>query len=1059
MALQQVSGNRANRQARRAPARPPLKNATTSSAPARSFGEPSLSPDGSEIAFVSGGDIWTAPSSGGEARLLVAHPATESRPLYSPDGKKLAFMSNRTGAGNIYTLDVESGDVKRLTFNDGKDQLEGWSPDGRYIYFSAATNDIGGSQDIFRIDANGGTPMPVSADRFANEYFSAPSPKGSTLAFTGDGYPAQWWRHGHSHLDESRIWLMDEGDKSSYRPLTEPGARDLWPMWNPDGRRLYYVSDRSGAENIWTQPVNGKGAPQQVTQFKDGRVLWPSISQDGKTIVFERDFGIWKLDTTTGETSAVPLTRRGAAVGPATTHQVFENEFDDMTLSPDGKKVALVAHGEVFVASAEDGGNAAQVTHSAANESHVVWAPDSRRLVYVSDRDGAPHLYQYDCVSGSESRLTGGDASDSNPCFSPDGKQLAFIRDGKQLCALDLATRQERVLATNYFGKPPFDGGRPYAWSPDNQWVAYLGQSTGAFVNVFAVPTSGGEARPISFLPNTQSGEVSWSADGRYVTFDTSQRTEKPNLARIELSTAPPTFKKDTLHELFASERSKDETQPIHIDFDGIKQRLSLLPVDIEVQSHRVSPDGTTALITASSENQVNLYTYPLGTDASSPKLKQLTNSPRFKSDAQFAPDGKSVYYLEGGAVKRVALNSGDVEVVGITAEMDVKFDDEKKQVFNQAWRYLRDNFFDPQFNGVDWDAVHARWEPQIAGASTPDEVYRLLSLMLGELNASHMGISSPNSNGINIGRLGLDFDRDAFEQNGKLRVSSIVPNGAAARAGGIAPGDTIDAVNGVPVGPHSNLDEMLNNQIGHRVTLTVSSDTGGRQSRQVDVSPIDNNTERTLRYRQWVQQNRDYVSKASGGRLGYIHIPDMSAESLDQLYLDLDADNQNRDGVVIDVRNNNGGFVNAYALDVLSRRGYLDMTPRDQPEAPARRVLGQRTLDRPTVLLTNKHCLSDGEDFTEGYRAMQLGKVVGEPTAGWIIFTSGAPLIDGSMLRLPFVKVTAHDGSPMEMNPRPVDVPVARPMGESYSGKDGQLDAAVQTLLTQIDAGKKPVQ
>jgi C-terminal processing protease CtpA/Prc len=234
---------------------------------------------------------------------------------------------------------------------------------------------------------------------------------------------------------------------------------------------------------------------------------------------------------------------------------------------------------------------------------------------------------------------------------------------------------------------------------------------------------------------------------------------------------------------------------------------------------------------------------------------------------------------------------------------------------------------------------------------------------------------------------------------------------------------------------------------------LTIGASATAKDTRKVTVRPVNQTTEKGLLYRQWVQQQRDYVAKVSGGRLGYVHMYDMSAQSLNQLYLDVDAENHSREGVVVDVRNNNGGFVNAYALDVLSRKGYMSMTVRGLPSAPARTQLGQRALDAPTILVTNQHSLSDAEDFAEGYRTLKLGKIVGEPTAGWIIYTSGVTLIDGTTIRLPFIKVTDHEGKNMELNPRPVDILVSKPLGET--NKDSQLDVAVRELLQQLDGGK----
>ncbi len=409
----------------------------------------------------------------------------------------------------------------------------------------------------------------------------------------------------------------------------------------------------------------------------------------------------------------------------------------------------------------------------------------------------------------------------------------------------------------------------------------------------------------------------------------------------------------------------------------------------------------------------------------------------------QFTPDSKDVFFLERGGITTVTLASRESHNVAVTAEMDVDFAREKMEVFQQAWGYLRDQFFDPNFNGVNWNAVRAEYEPLIAGASTADEMRRLLNLMVGELNSSHSGVGAGGAPAPATGRLGVRFDRAEFENSGKLKVSEVIQLGPA-NVAGIKPGDTIEAVDGVRLDARSNLDALLDYKIGKRVLLTVSGE-------DVPVLPVNLATEKALLYRQWVDDNRAYVAKVSGGKLGYVHMQDMSEQSLERLHLDLDAENQSRQGVVIDIRNNTGGFVNAYALDIFTRRPYLKMTERGKPEAPARAVLGQRALEAPTILITNQHSLSDAEDFTEGYRALKLGKVVGEPTAGWIIYTWGTGLIDGSTLRLPHSRIQGAAGDDMELHPRPVDIPVSRPVGESYTGRDSQLDAAVKSLLGEL--------
>ncbi|MEO8372455.1 MAG: peptidase S41, partial [Candidatus Solibacter sp.] len=432
------------------------------------FTEPAVAPDRAEIAFVSGGDIWSASLAGGEAHLLVSHPANETRPMYSPDGTRLAFVSNRTGNGDIYVLHLGTGALRRITFDDGAEQLDAWSPDGKYLYFSSTAQDVSGMNDVFRVNAEGGMPVPVTADRYVTEFFSAPSPDGKMLAFTARGNTSgQWWRHGHSHLDESEIWMATLGGTPKYEKLAGGAYKCLWPMWSADSARVYFMSDQGGAENLWEKSLKG-GAPEQVTQFRDGRVLWPSISYDGKTIVFERDFSIWKLDTATGKAAKIEIARRGATGTPEVSHLTLTTQFRDLVLAPDGRKLAFTVHGEVFAAASRDAGTAARVSRTAANENQIAWSPDSKRMVYVSDRDGNYHLYLHDFGAATETRVTTDSGSETAPVWSPDGKLLAFVRNFKELCVYDVAGKQVRVLSQGHFPRPPFGGNRFYAWSPDN---------------------------------------------------------------------------------------------------------------------------------------------------------------------------------------------------------------------------------------------------------------------------------------------------------------------------------------------------------------------------------------------------------------------------------------------------------------------------------------------------------------------------------------------------------------------------------------------------------------
>jgi tricorn protease len=1047
-----------------------LADETPTPPPAFSYAEPGISPDGQEIAFESGGAIWSVPAAGGDAHLLVADGATDRRPLFSPDGKRLAFVSTRTGGGDIYVLTLATGETRRLTADDGLEALDSWSRDGHWIYFSTTAHDIAGMNDIYRVAVDGGTPMAVSEDRYVNEFEGASSPDGSRLAFVARGVASnQWWRRGSSHLDQSELWTLDlrapTVTAASYTRVSPMGARQVWPMWSGDGRSLFYVSDRGGAENLWVRPAVPAGVDRVLTRFTDGRVLWPSITTDGRTIAFERNFGVWTLDTGSGRVQPVSIVRRGSPAAPPPERLRQATRFEDLALSPDGKKVAFVARGDVFAASAKDGGDATRVTATDAIESQPVWAPDSRRLVYVSARGRGRQIYLYDFATSTETPLTTGDAADLSPRFSPDGKALAYLRDRRTLHVLDLTSKQDRVLATGVFADT-IESPDP-VWSPDGQWIALFAIGTKAFTNVQLVPIAGGAPRPVSFLANVFTNAIAWSHDGAFLLFDTRQRTENGQLARVDLTPHAPHFREDLFRDLFSSPTPANPGAPTvpasatataaaptvvppthEVVFDGIRDRLSLLPVGLDVSRAVISPDGKTACIVASSAGQANLYAYSLDDLATErPVARQLTTTTGQKADPQFTADGKEVYYLDGGRINIVSVDRREARPLTVTAEMTVDFAAERSAIFTQAWTLMRDSFYDAAFHGVDWEQSRLTYGAHVAAASTPDEMRRLFLLMIGDLNASHLGASAPGPAAV-VGHLGVRFDRVAYEMTGRLVIQEIVPLGPAALANGLAKGDVIVSVDGRPTAG-ANLDLLLANAIDHRVVLGVT--TGAAAPRDVAVRPTSQAAEKALIYRAWVEANREYVLKVSGGRLGYVHMINMSAAALDQLYLDLDADNHARDGVIVDIRNNSGGFVNAYALDIFARRPYLRMSSRGVPEAPARSVLGQRALELPTALVTNQHSLSDAEDFTEGYRTLKLGPVVGEPTAGWIIYTWDVQLIDGSTFRLPHMRVKAADNTEMEGHPRPVDIDVSRPIGETLAGTDAQLDAAVRALLKAL--------
>ena len=1054
-----------------------LTSASAQVAPLPSLAEPSLSPDGSEIAFVSGGDIWTVSSEGGAARLLVTDPATESHPMYSPDGKQLAFVSSRTGAGDIYVLTLATGDLKRITWSDQMDQLDGWSRDGKWIYFTSAANDVAHLPDVFRISTEGGTPLEVSRERYLSEFESAPSPDGKSIALCAKGISySQWWRNGHAHIDETEIWLKPIADTEPAKVLVPADAKHAWPMWSANGDTLYFMSDKSGTENLWSLSI-GSEQPKQVTHFEHGRVLFPSISYDGKSIVFERNLTIWKYSIAAGKAAQVPINLLGVPSSPDVRH-TQEHKFDEMALSPDGKKMALTAHGEVFAIPAKDGGEGMRLTHTPGREADLHWSPDSARVIYVSERNGHHNLYEYDFKTEKERSLTSGKDEDEAPRYSPNGKMIVYIRNERELRLLTLDGMADKLLASDILQRETLE------WSPNSQWIAYAAEGIDGFTNLKVVAAAGGEPQWITFLANGfAASNIAWSSDGKYILFDTAQRSENVDMARVDLTPHVPKYREDELRDLFhtpgqpPAAPSKDEahpnestlaetqkdasksekasaeakkTEPMPITFDGIRERLTFLPLGLSTNAPLISPDGKTLVFLARSANHENIYSYSLEENAKEPAVpKQLTSTAGGKGQYFFTPDSKELVFLEDGQPRRITLESGQTKPINASATLDIDFEQDKTIAFEEAWSILNRRFYDSDFHGRNWAQMHETFAPYIAGSRTPDEMRRDIGLMIGELNASHSGIRGPEVRAVKTGRLGLRFERDSYEGGKGLIVREVVPLGPAAVEGGIHPGDKLLAVNGRVLDVHVNLDELLEDQAGRRTVLKIAGKDG--KEREAIVQPVDSAAEAGLLYRAWVDSNRAQVEKLSGGKLGYVHIADMGDRSLKQLYIDLDAQNEGRKGVVIDIRNNNGGYVNGHALDVFTRKNYLMMTPRGLTAQPSRQELGQRALGLPTVLLTNESSLSDAEDFTEGYRSLKLGKVVGTPTAGWIIYTSGEELIDGSTVRTPQIRIQDLRGETMEGHPRPVDVEVIRQPGETLKGHDSQLEKAVTELLDQL--------
>ncbi len=521
----------------------------------------------------------------------------------------------------------------------------------------------------------------------------------------------------------------------------------------------------------------------------------------------------------------------------------------------------------------------------------------------------------YDFATAKETVLTPAGSEDENPKWSPDGKSVAYLRNDKELHVLTVpaqagAAVADRVVASGELPRSSL------AWSPDSQWVAYTADDSRSFRNVHVVAAAGGDSHPVSFLANGEIGGVVWSPDGKYILFDTAQRSEQAQIARVDLLPHVPKYREDEFRELFRPSKTpgtptapdatpstldggeagdagrdapnaKKKPEPVKIVFEGIRDRLTFLPLGLNADEPVISPDGKTLLFAARSANQQSLYTYSLDELPKEPPVaRQLTSTPGRKSDYAFAPDGKEVFYLENGTVKSIVVESRTPKTIAVNAAMQIDFDEEKKVVFEEAWETLNRRFYDANFNGKNWLKLHDEWAPYIAGVRTSDELRRDINLLIGELNSSHSGINRRMGPGnappqpVQVGNLGLRFDREAYEAGKGLVVREVIALGPAAIEGSIKPGDRLVSVNGEAVGA-KNLDGMLEDTVGKRVVLGI--ETAGK-TRDAVVRPVSSVAAVGLLYRQWVEERRALVDRVSGGKIGYVHIADMSDASLQQL-------------------------------------------------------------------------------------------------------------------------------------------------------------------------------
>ncbi len=1037
---------------------------------------PAISPDGRTVAFSYQGDIWTVPVDGGRAVRLTLHEAYEARPRFSPDGARIAFTSDRWGNDDLYVMDADGSAPTRLTFHSSGDVLGGWTADGRLLFETDRTwVQVERESEIYRVSADGGTP-----DRLLDAVGYTPrlSPDGRFLAFTFGSNGADRIRYrGPADKD---VWLYDT-ERQTYAELTgDFDGNDIEPVWG-GARTLFFVSERDGTYNLYRTTVaeDGTGSPpEQLTRYTEDGVRFFDVSADGGTVVMEVATDIHVLRGT-GEPERLDILVPADDRFDDLERRTYTDDADEYAVSPNGERIAFVVRGEVFVTENDpDESRAVRLTSSPYRDRDVVWA-DDETLIFASDRAGQYDLYRIESADPERPdlfrslkrrivRLTETEAEEHDVVMVPDGAHLAFVRDRGTLVVAELRDgelRDERVLLDGW-ATP-----EGVAWSPDSRWLAY-GLDDLDFNTEVYIHAADGSVDPVNVTMHPKGdGAPVWSKDGSKLGFISQRNNGDADVWFAWLRQEDWEKTRQDWEQMEEPEEEEtgeeDQVAPIEIDLEDIHERLEqVTSLPGNETDLAVSHDGETFYFVAfrggrqSYDADQDLYSVKWdGTD-----MKALTTGGTRPSGVTMGPEGKHLYMVRpGGRLARLAPESnGRLESLPYSARMTIDHPAERAQVFDEAWRILGLGFYDPGFHGRDWNALRDKYRPWALRASTKRDFRDVFDIMLGELNASHLGLYGSDRAETQTERTGLlGIEIDPVDDG--VVVRRVVPGSPADReASKLAPGDVVTAMDGTPVTPDANFYALLADRSGEKTILTVRS---GGDEREVVIRPTD--SLRRQLYDEWVQDRQRLTEDYSDGRLGYIHIQGMNWPSFERFERELVASGQGKDGIIVDVRYNGGGWTTDYLMAVLTVRQHAYTVPRGAAEDldeehtefrdhyPFGERLPLAAWTRPVAALCNQNSFSNAEIFSHAFKHLGLGPLVGTPTFGAVISTGGAGLMDGSFVRLPFrgwyVKATDRN---MENGPAVPDVIVPARPDDRADGEDEQLRAAVNVLLEQVDGG-----
>ncbi len=1042
---------------------------------------PAVSPDGQTIAFSYQGDLWTVPVGGGRAYRLTVHEAYEAMPKWSTDGSQIAFLSDRYGNDDLYAMQADGSAPRRLTYHSANDVLGGWTENGDLVFETDRNYvQVEWENEIHRVSFEGGTP-----DRLLDAlgYAPAPSPSGRFVVFErGANGPKRKNYRGPANRD---LWLFDQ-ETGEYAQLTDFAGNDFGAVWLGEDA-LLFISERSGTYNLFRQALGADGAPEgtpeQMTNYDTDGPRYATASRDGQTIAFERQTDVYVMQ------GSGPPKRLSVEV-PAdyrfdpVERKTFSSEAEEFAVSPDGKLVAFVVRGEIFlIRNDKDAKRTVQLTKDPYRDRDVAWL-DNENLIFTSDREGQYDLYRLSSADAEEpslyktlrhtaTRLTETPEDERGPVVSPDSQKVAFRRGRGGFVVADVAggALQNEKQMLDGWATP--SGVR---WSPDSRYLAYSMPDLNFNHEVYIHPADGSrEPVNVSKHPRPDTDPV-WSPDGSKLAFVSSRSSGDDDVWFAWLQEEDwERTKRDweTLEEEEEDEEEKKdstEVQPVEIDFDGLYERLEQVTALPGNEADPViSEDGETFFFVAGRSGRTQRYDaevdlYKIKWDGT--EQKRLTEGDQSPYAVRLSPDGKHVHYLKsGGSLARVDTEKGETEALSFQARMTIDHPEERQQVFGEAWRALEAGFYDPGFHGVDWQAMREKYRPWALEASTERDFRDVFNLMLGELNASHLGFYGSDraeTQDLQTGLLGVEINP---VENG-VEVVRVVPDSPADREfSKLRAGDVITAVDGQRVSEAPNFYMLLNDTADERILLAVTGADG--EERDVTIRPASSLNDEL--YREWVEERRRLTEEYSGGRLGYIHIEGMNWSSFERFERELVASGEGKDGLLVDVRYNGGGWTTDFLLSVLTVRRHAYTVPRgaaedldeQQEQFRGNYPFGERlpfaSWTGHVAALCNENSYSNAEIFSHAFQQLGLGPLVGQPTFGAVISTGGVGLMDGSYVRLPFRGWYVYEsGNNMENTPATPDILVENEPDSRALGTDEQLRAAVEALLEDISEGRQ---